>query len=69
MSYVPTIDDAACAAHGDCVDIAPAVFALDGDIATIIGTDQDAVILAAAEACPSVAIVVTDSASGEQIFP
>lgn len=69
MSYVPTIDDAACAAHGDCVDIAPAVFALDGDVATIIGTDQDSVILAAAEACPSVAVIVTDSASGEQIFP
>lgn len=69
MSFVPTIDAAACAAHGDCVEIAPAVFALDGDVATVIGTDQDAVILAAAEACPSVAVVVTDGATGEQVYP
>lgn len=68
MSYVPTIDEDACAAHGDCVEIAPAVFALDGDVATVIGSDQDAVILAAAEACPSVAIIVTDAA-GEQLYP
>lgn len=68
MSYTATIDAPACAAHGDCVDIAPAVFALDGDVATVIGADQDAVILAAAEACPSVAIIVTDAA-GEQLYP
>ncbi len=69
MTFVPTIDEAACAAHGDCVDVAPAVFALDGDVAEVIGTDQDAVILAAAEACPSVAIVVTDAETGDQVYP
>lgn len=69
MTLVPTIDAGACAAHGDCVDVAPAVFALDGDVAEVIGTDQDAVILEAAEACPSVAIVVVDDATGEQVFP
>lgn len=68
MTLVPTIDDLACAAHGDCVDIAPTVFALEGDVATIIGTAADDVVLAAAEACPSVAIVLTDDA-GTQVFP
>ncbi len=68
MTLIPTIDVASCAAHGDCVDVAPSVFALEGDVAEVIGTDQDAVILAAAEACPSVAIVVTDE-SGVQVYP
>ena len=65
MTFIPTIDAAGCAAHGDCVDIAPTVFALDGDVATVIGTGPDDLIMAAAEACPSVAIVVTDSDSGQ----
>ena len=69
MKFVPTIDDGACAAHGDCVEIAPTVFSLEGDVAEVIGTASDEVILAAAEGCPSVAIIVTDSASGEQIYP
>ena len=69
MTLVPTIDAAACAAHGDCVDVAPTVFVLDGDVAEVIGTGPDDVILAAAEACPSVAIIVTDSASGDQVYP
>ena len=28
MAYIPKIDKSACSAHGDCVDIAPGVFAL-----------------------------------------
>ena len=69
MTLVPTIDDGACAAHGDCVEIAPTVFILEGDVAEVIGTASDEIILAAAEGCPSVAIIVTDSTSGEQIYP
>lgn len=68
MTLVPTVDPLACAGHGDCVEIAPAVFVLDGDVAEVIGTDQDALILAAAEACPSAAIVVHDAAGG-LVFP
>ena len=49
------IDEGACAAHGDCVDLAPEVFELD-DVARVIGTAPDDVLLAAAEACPSAAI-------------
>ena len=68
MSYLPTIDAGACAAHGDCVDIAPEIFDLD-DVAVVVGTGPDDLILEAARACPSVAIVVTDEQTGERIFP
>ena len=69
MTLLPTIDETACAAHGDCVEIAPSVFVLDGDVAEVIGTAPDDLILKAAEACPSVAIFVTDSRTGEQVYP
>lgn len=67
-TLTPVIDDTACAAHGDCVDVAPDVFSLDGDVATVVGTGTDQLIMAAAEACPSVAIAVLD-ASGAQVYP
>ncbi len=68
MAYLAEIDDAACAAHGDCVDVAPDVFVL-GDIAEVIGTGPDEVLLAAAEACPSAAIRLVDMRSQEQVYP
>jgi ferredoxin len=68
MSYVPRIDPNECSAHGDCVDIAPQVFALE-DTAVVIGTGSDDAILEAAEVCPAVAISVVDSETGETIFP
>ena len=68
MSYTATIDAPACAAHGDCVEVAPTVFALTGDVADVIGTGPDDLLLAAAEACPSVAIVLTDD-TGTQVYP
>ena len=37
MTYLVRIDERACAAHGDCVDLAPEVFELD-DVARVIGT-------------------------------
>lgn len=68
MSYVPTIDPNACAAHGDCVDVAPEVFALE-ETAVVIGEGPDDLILEAAEICPSIAITVVDSDSGAQVYP
>jgi ferredoxin len=67
MPYTATIDAAACAAHGDCEVIAPEVFAID-DVAVVIGTGPDELMLAAAQACPSVAIVITD-AGGRPVYP
>ena len=68
MSYVPTIDEFACSAHGDCAAIAPGVFSV-GETAVVIGPGTDEEILAAAEACPALAITVTDSETGETVFP
>jgi ferredoxin len=64
------IDERACAAHGDCLDIAPNAIALsDDDVAIAIGSAPEDVLVRAAEACPSVAISVVDADSGEQLYP
>ena len=68
MTLVPRIDESACAAHGDCVDVAPGVFALD-DVAVVIGDGPPELILEAARACPSSAITVVDADSGDVAYP
>jgi ferredoxin len=68
MTYIVEIDEDACAAHGDCVDVAPEVFALD-DVVHVIGSGPDDVLLAAAEACPSTAIRIIDRETDEQVYP
>lgn len=68
MSYIAKIDKGACSAHGDCVDIAPEIFAL-GEVAEVIGSGSDQQILKAAEACPALAIEVIESETGETIYP
>jgi ferredoxin len=68
MTYLAQIDKRACAAHGDCVDIAPDVFELD-DIARVIGTAPDDLLIAAAEGCPSAAIRVIDQRTHKQVYP
>jgi ferredoxin len=69
MSLIVSIDPYACALHGDCADVAPEVFGLDGDIADVVGTGPDDTILAAARACPSTAISVVDEATGRHVYP
>lgn len=68
MTLVAQIDPNACSAHGDCEDIAPEIFRLD-EIAVVIGTGPDELMMAAAEACPSTAIVIIDSETREQRYP
>jgi ferredoxin len=68
MNYLPVVDEAACAGHGDCVDIAPDVFIL-GDIAMVIDTGPRDLMVKAAEACPAAAISVIDEASGVSVYP
>jgi ferredoxin len=68
MSYIAKVDRSACSAHGDCVDIAPGVFAL-GETAEVIGEGSDKEILKAAESCPALAIEVVDSETGETVYP
>jgi len=67
VSYRASIDPGACAAHGDCEAIAPEIFRLD-DVATVVGTGPDELMLEAARVCPSVAISITDE-EGMQVFP
>ena len=68
MTLVPVIDVNACSAHGDCVELAPEIFRLD-DVAVVIGTGPDELMLAAAEACPSSAISIIDAATRAQVYP
>ena len=68
MPYIAAIEAGACAAHGDCEAIAPEIFAID-DVAVVVGTGPDELMLEAARVCPSVAIVVTDADSGRQVYP
>jgi ferredoxin len=68
MSYLPVIDKGACSAHGDCVDVAPEVFALE-ETAEVIGRGSDELILEAAEMCPAAAISVVDSETGATVYP
>lgn len=68
MTYTVQIDSRACVAHGDCVRLAPGVFELD-DVARVIGTGPDELLLAAAEDCPSAAIVLIDADTGERVYP
>lgn len=70
MTVTARIDARACAAHGDCLDVAPQAFALsDDDVAMIVGAAPPDTLVRAAEACPSVAITVIDGDSGEQLYP
>ena len=68
MTYIPFIDEAACAGHGDCAVVAPDVFRVE-DLAVVVGTAPPDVLQRAAEACPSVAISVVDSETGHQVYP
>ena len=68
MTLTPHIDELACLGHGDCALVAPHVFTIE-DVAVVTGAGSDAQILAAARACPAGAIVVTDSETGEQMYP
>ena len=67
MSYAVHIDAAACAAHGDCEAIAPEVFRVE-EVAVVVGTAPDELIVEAARACPSVAIRLLDE-TGAQVYP
>jgi ferredoxin len=68
VTYLVEIDEAACAAHGDCVDLAPEVFEL-GEVAHVIGDGPDDLLLVAAEACPSTAIRIIDAQTTAIVYP
>ena len=61
-----------CIGAASCVAIAPMVFKLnEQNIAEIIsqdGNDDDTKLLAA-QSCPTAAIIVTDTTTGQQVWP
>ena len=69
MTLIPTIDTLACAAHGDCAEIAPEIFRVEETAVVIHGALQDDLVRAAAEVCPAVAISVVDDRTGERVYP
>lgn len=61
-----------CISAGSCEAVAPGVFQLDEEgIAVVISQDgnSDDEKLLAAQSCPTDAVVVTDTESGEQVWP
>ena len=68
MTLVALIDPNACSAHGVCEDVAPEIFRVD-EIAVVIGSGPDELMIAAAAQCPTTAIRILDSETGEQIYP
>ena len=66
MTLIPYIDENACVAHGDCVHVAPQAFRLD-DVAVVVGEVPDDVLVEAARACPSGAIVLVDADTGDEV--
>jgi len=60
--YRIVIDGSLCSGFGDCADLAPDVFELDGHGKAVlrIGTSVDAAVLEAAAACPMGAISVVE---------
>ena len=71
-SVTITVNKDECTGCGVCATEAPDTFELnDDDIAEVKnppGDDMET-IMAAAEGCPSEAIVIVDKDSGEQIYP
>ncbi len=60
-----------CISAGSCIAIAPSVFQFDAEnIAEVISQDElDEIKLLSAQSCPTMAIVVEDIETGEQVWP
>ena len=61
-----------CIGAASCVAIAPGTFELDEEnIARVISQegDDDETQLLGAQSCPTAAIIVTDTETGEQVWP
>lgn len=70
--YKVTVIKEKCISAASCVAIAPQVFELDEEgIARVIsqdGNDDDTKLLAA-QSCPTLAVIVTDTTTGKQVWP
>ena len=65
------VDRALCIGVGNCVALAPTVFALDQENKAVVvdpSSVDDDTLLEAAESCPENAIIVEDD-KGNQLYP
>lgn len=69
MPYLPVIDASACVAQGDCVELLPDVFQLEAEVSVALGSGPLQALREAAAACPTEAITVIDTETGEQVAP
>lgn len=69
MSCRAIVDENSCSGHGDCADVAPSIFRVDGDLAEVIADGPLELLIEAAESCPAAAISVIDPSSGEHLYP
>jgi len=70
--YIVEVVRDLCIGAASCVAIASDTFELDEkNLAIILETewDNDEIILAAAQSCPTFAIIIKDASTGKQIFP
>jgi len=70
--YTITVIREKCISAASCVAIAPGTFELDEEqIARIINQSGDAedLQLLAAQSCPTMAIVITDTQTNQQVWP
>ena len=69
---IPKVDRKLCVGAGNCVAIAPEVFALDDENKALVtnpkGAEED-VIWKAAESCPVDAVIIEDESTGEILYP
>jgi ferredoxin len=71
MPYTIKIDRELCRGYGDCVNLAPEVFAHDSDDISVVVDPEaaaDELILDSARACPVDAITLIDE-HGDQVWP
>ena len=65
------VDRDLCIGAGNCVALAPTVFALDESNKAVVldpATADDDTLIEAAESCPENAIIVEDD-EGQQVYP
>ena len=69
---IPKVDRKICVGAGNCVAIAPEVFALDDENKAVVTNPkraEDDIIWKAAESCPVDAILLEDESTGEILYP
>ena len=65
------VDRDLCIGAGNCVALAPTVFALDESNKAVVldpGTVDDDTLIETAESCPEKAVIVEDD-EGQQVYP